>query len=255
MREKLLYYAYVYKGNYNRIKRAVEINEPWKKIQCDGKYITILDEEYPMALKYLNNVDIEIKKDLQGLDRFIFIRSSNIHIAQGLKPSIKISFWYESINYVYLISIDKKSVRINIVLKAGNTHSSQKQIKYIYKTTTDTITVEKFTQKEDSVWTVEVDNDTVKTNIEIKANELKWCNVSTEINDKFTLITQSDEDTNEVITEVKHSPNVEIQETTMWHKKKKWTDNFHHGPSVTAGYDVINKRFGMVVGYSIIYEF
>ena len=49
----------------------------------------------------------------------------------------KISFWYESINYVYLISIDKKSVRITIVLKAGNTHSSQKQIKYIYKNSSE----------------------------------------------------------------------------------------------------------------------
>lgn len=154
-----------------------------------------------------------------------------------------------------MAALEKENKQLYDSIKNLQNVESVVEIKYIYKTTTDTITVEKFTQKEDSVWTVEVDNDTVKTNIEIKANELKWCNVSTEINDKFTLITQSDEDTNEVITEVKHSPNVEIQETTMWHKKKKWTDNFHHGPSVTAGYDVINKRFGMVVGYSIIYEF
>lgn len=154
-----------------------------------------------------------------------------------------------------MAALEKENKQLYDSIKNLQNVESVVEIKYIYKTTTDTITVEKFTQKEDSVWTVEVDNDTVKTNIEIKANELKWCNVSTEINDKFTLITQSDEDTNEVITEVKHSPNVDIQETTMWHKKKKWTDNFHHGPSVTAGYDVINKRFGMVVGYSIIYEF
>lgn len=154
-----------------------------------------------------------------------------------------------------IAALEKENKQLYDSIKNLQNVESVVEIKYIYKTTTDTITVEKFTQKEDSVWTVEVDNDTVKTNIEIKANELKWCNVSTEINDKFTLITQSDEDTNEVITEVKHSPNVDIQETTMWHKKKKWTDNFHHGPSVTAGYDVINKRFGMVVGYSIIYEF
>jgi len=29
-----------------------------------------------IALKYLNNINIEIKKDLQGLDRFVFIRSN-----------------------------------------------------------------------------------------------------------------------------------------------------------------------------------
>lgn len=153
--------------------------------------------------------------------------------------------------------LEKENKELYDSIKNLQNVESAIEIKYVYRTKTDTITVEKFTQKieEDSIYYVELDNDTVKTNIEIKANDLKWCSVQTEINDKFTIITQNDEDTNEVITEIEHSPNVEITDVAPWHEKKKWTDNFHHGPSITAGYDVINKKFGIMVGYSIIYSF
>lgn len=153
--------------------------------------------------------------------------------------------------------LEKENKELYDSIKKLQNVESAIEIKYVYRTKTDTITVEKFTQKieEDSIYYVELDNDTVKTNIEIKANDLKWCSVQTEINDKFTIITQNDEDTNEVITEIEHSPNVEITDVDTWREKKKWTDNFHHGPSITTGYDVINKKFGIMVGYSIIYSF
>ena len=151
--------------------------------------------------------------------------------------------------------LEKENKELYDSIKNLKNVESAIEIKYIYKTKTDTVTVEKFTQKEDSIYFVELDNDTVKTNIEIKANDLKWCSVQTEINDKFTIITQNDEDSNEVITEIEHSPNVEITDVDTWHEKKKWTDNFHHGPSVTAGYDIINRKFGIMIGYSIIYSF
>ena len=173
----------------------------------------------------------------------------NEHIIQTEESYVKI---YESQK---IAALEKENKALYDSIKNLENVESAIEIKYIYKTKTDTITVEKFTQKEDSIWTVEVDNDTVKTNIEIKATDLKWCNVNTEINDTFRIVTQHNEETNEVITEIEHSPNVTITDVDAWHKKKKWTDNFHHGPSVTAGYDLINKNFGIMIGYSIIYEF
>lgn len=175
--------------------------------------------------------------------------NENKHIIQTEESYVKI---YESQK---IAALEKENKSLYDSIKKLENVESAIEIKYVYKTKTDTITVEKFIQKEDSIWTVEVDNDTVKTNIEIKANDLQWCNVSTEINDKFTIITQHNEDTEEVITEIDHSPNVTITDVDAWHTKKKWTDNFHHGPSVTAGYDVINRNFGIMIGYSIIYEF
>lgn len=183
---------------------------------------------------------------------FIYFGKANHekqHVIQTEDSYVKI---YESQK---LTALEKENKTLYDSIKKLENVESAIEIKYVYKTTTDTIFVEKFIQKEDSIWSVEVDNDTVKTNIEIKANDLQWCNVSTEINDKFTIITQNNEETNDVITEIEHSPNVTITDTDAWHNKKKWTDKFHHGPSVTAGYDVINKNFGIMIGYSIIYEF
>lgn len=53
MRKQLLYYAYVYKGEYYRIKKAIENNEEWYEINCDEKYITILDANYPACFHQL----------------------------------------------------------------------------------------------------------------------------------------------------------------------------------------------------------
>lgn len=53
MREKLLYYAVKYDGDYQKIKKAVERNEHWEKITYDGCYLTIVDENYPKKLKRL----------------------------------------------------------------------------------------------------------------------------------------------------------------------------------------------------------
>lgn len=50
MRKQILYYAVKYKGEYNLIKRAIIKNEEWLNIEYDGKYITILDDEYPKVL-------------------------------------------------------------------------------------------------------------------------------------------------------------------------------------------------------------
>ena len=47
-----------------------------------------------------------------------------------------------------------------------------------------------------------------------------------------------------------------ITDPTVWKKKEKrgFWNRFSFGPGVTAGYDPINKRFGVVVGASAIFD-
>lgn len=47
MREQLLFYALKYHGEYTAMKKAIERNEPWRKCNYSGNYITILDKAYP----------------------------------------------------------------------------------------------------------------------------------------------------------------------------------------------------------------
>lgn len=50
MREKLLWYAIKYQGNYNQIKRAISDNEAYEVCDYEGKYLCILDQTYPKCL-------------------------------------------------------------------------------------------------------------------------------------------------------------------------------------------------------------
>lgn len=202
----------------------------WKKIIDIVQWILIIVLVFIACFIYFSKTNFKTEKEIQTETTYVKVYESQ-HLA-ALENENKIL--YDSIKTLHNVE-------------------SAIEIKYIYKTKTDTITVEKFIQKEDSIWSVELNNDTIKTNIEIKANDLKWCNVETEINDKFTIITQ--EEKNNVQTKINHSSNLTINNADMWHRKKRWTDNFHHGPSITAGYDVINKNVGVMIGYSIIYEF
>jgi len=54
--------------------------------------------------------------------------------------------------------------------------------------------------------------------------------------------------TREVITNT-------IEITKYIEKKKKFIDHFGIGPSVTGGYDVVNKQWGVVAGISVTYNF
>ncbi len=53
MREKILYYAIHYNGNWHKIANAMHNQEPWKKLTYQGDYITYEDEMYPKQLKQL----------------------------------------------------------------------------------------------------------------------------------------------------------------------------------------------------------
>ena len=76
MREQLLYYALKYEGDYHKIKKAIKCEESWKKVVYAGKYITILDDDYPIYFKclkykpwvifYEGNIDL-LKMEMIGV--------------------------------------------------------------------------------------------------------------------------------------------------------------------------------------------
>lgn len=52
---QLLYYALKYQGDYDKIKKALQKNEYYEKIDYNGLYVTIHDANYPTKLKALEN--------------------------------------------------------------------------------------------------------------------------------------------------------------------------------------------------------
>lgn len=53
MREKILYFAITYQGEWYKITNAIKTNERWEPVSYQGHYITIDDPEYPEKLKRL----------------------------------------------------------------------------------------------------------------------------------------------------------------------------------------------------------
>ena len=142
-------------------------------------------------------------------------------------------------------------------------------IKFREHYNTDTITVDRFIVKRDtvrqivnneinetidSVYHYAQDNDTVKLDIDVKANQLKWITADFTINDKFVIINREKDGVNETI--INHSGNTTIDETAMWHRKenKKWYQRFSVGPQVGVGYGFFNKKPDVYVGVGIGYQ-
>lgn len=55
MREQILYYALLYGGEWKLIEKAIKNEVPWKRVDYQGKYQTILDKDYPNKLRLLEN--------------------------------------------------------------------------------------------------------------------------------------------------------------------------------------------------------
>lgn len=127
------------------------------------------------------------------------------------------------------------------------------QIRYKYIYCTDTIKETQFVYGNDSIYHFECDNDTIKTNVDVKAKGLEWCFFNTEFNGKFTIINQEDGDG--TTTTIIHDPNVDIiGEPTVWHRKTTFKEAFTVGPTIGVGYGFINKKPDVYVGISVGYN-
>jgi hypothetical protein len=143
-------------------------------------------------------------------------------------------------------------------------------IKFKERHVTDTITVDKFILKHDtlrlyadgnvyesvdSVYHYSEDNDTVKLDIDIKARQLEWYKADFTINDQFMIINREKDGVNQTL--ISHSDNASIDATTMWHRtnKEKWYKKFSVSPQVGVGYGMFNKKFDAYVGVGVSYRF
>lgn len=150
-----------------------------------------------------------------------------------------------------IAELEKKNKALydSLMKKSDKEPESAIEIRYKYKYKTDTIKVTEFVVSDDSIYHYSHDNDTVKTNIDIKAKDLDWCKVDAQINEKFTIINRTDGNENE--TTINHSSNVEITGVDAWHKKRTFKDRLNVSVSVGPGYGLINKQFDIYAGVTV----
>lgn len=99
-------------------------------------------------------------------------------------------------------------------------------------------------------------NDTMNYKLQINSTEEpNWYSLDISTSTKYTIVNKELENGQNHITIGDEGHNADITDVTVFKKKKKsFWDRFSVGPSVTAGYDVVNKQWGVMAGGSITFD-
>ena len=98
-------------------------------------------------------------------------------------------------------------------------------------------------------------NDTFQYKLNVNSfTEPNWYSIQAKVKNKFTIVNKIENDMNHITIDPGNGGT--IINPTVWKKKEKRTvwDRFAVGPSVTAGYDVVNKQWGVMAGASITFD-
>lgn len=136
------------------------------------------------------------------------------------------------------------------------------QIKYKYFYNTDTVFLQKedkepewLKQIKDSVYNISSETDSISYNLKINAKYLKWYQLDFKLKDDFLVINREKDGVNELMVKLGLGSGV-IEDVTSVHRKNKtFWDRFAIGPSVTFGYDMVNRNIGCTIGIGISFNF
>lgn len=98
-------------------------------------------------------------------------------------------------------------------------------------------------------------NDTFQYKLNVNSfTEPNWYSIQAKVKNKFTIVNKEEGDVNHIVINPENGGT--ITDPTVWKKKDKKTflDRFSVGPSVTGGYDIVNKQWGIMAGVSVTYN-
>ena len=100
------------------------------------------------------------------------------------------------------------------------------------------------------------ENDTFQYKLSVNSlTQPNWYNIKAKVKNKFTIVNKEDGNGMNHIT-IGSETSGDITDVTVFKKKekRKFVDRLGIGPAVTAGYDPINRNFGIMVGVGITYD-
>ena len=100
-------------------------------------------------------------------------------------------------------------------------------------------------------------NDTFEYKLRINSDkEPNWYSLSANVKDKFTIVNKKKDDSNINHLTIESQGSGDISDVTAFSRKdkKKFKDRIAVGPGATAGYDPINKKWGMTVGVTVSFD-
>ena len=100
-------------------------------------------------------------------------------------------------------------------------------------------------------------NDTFQYKLNINSfTEPNWYSLQAKVSNKFTIVNKQDSPDGPNHITIGNDNGGTISDVTVFKKKekRKFLTRFSFGPAVTAGYDVINKQWGIMAGASITFD-
>lgn len=128
--------------------------------------------------------------------------------------------------------------------------------KVIIKEKHDTVYKDSIKDAKTFVYTNVNPNDTMNYKLQINSEEEpNWYSLDIKTSTKYTIINKELENGQNHITIGDGGHTADITDVTVFKKKKKtFWDRFTAGPSVTGGYDVCNKQWGIMVGGAVTFD-
>lgn len=98
-------------------------------------------------------------------------------------------------------------------------------------------------------------NDTFQYKLNVNSfTEPNWYSIQAKIKNKFTIVNKEENGQNHITIDPENGGIITNPTVFKKEKKKSFLDRFAIGPSVTAGYDVVNKQWGVMAGASITFD-
>lgn len=128
--------------------------------------------------------------------------------------------------------------------------------KVIIKEKHDTVYKDSIKDAKTFVYTNVNPNDTMNYKLQINSEEEpNWYSLDIKTSTKYTIINKELENGQNHITIGDGGHTADITDVTVFKKKKKtFWDRFSIGPTVTAGYDVCNKQWGIMAGGAVTFD-
>jgi len=98
-------------------------------------------------------------------------------------------------------------------------------------------------------------NDTFQYKLNVNSyTEPNWYSLNVRTKNKFTIVNKEEDGINHIT--IGSNNNGNISNVTVFNKKgkRKFLSRFSVGPSFTAGYDIVNKQWGIMAGASVTFD-
>ena len=118
----------------------------------------------------------------------------------------------------------------------------------------DTITVSEPLVAKTYEYSVEP-NDTFQYKLDVNSyTEPNWFSLNVRTKNKFTIVNKEEGGMNHVTIQPNDGGTISNPTVFKKENKKGFWDRFTIGPSITGGYDLVNKHWGVMAGASVTYD-